>query len=384
MTIYLDGHASTQVAPEAIDAMVEAMRHPGNPHGSNASGALAGARVEKARGEVADLLGASPNEILFTSGATEANNLAVLGIARAMAASGDARRTVVTSALEHPSVSRPADMLKEEGFDHVVLPVSTEGRVAVDLLQKVLERGDVALVSITAADGEIAVLQPVSAIAEACAARGVVFHCDASQAAGRIPLDVGSLAVDAMTVSSHKMYGPSGIGALYLSASSPRPLPVLFGGGQERGLRPGTVPVGLAAGFGAAASLVRRTLDADARRSAELVDRFQRVLQANVPLARVNGPSTGKLPGSVSVQIPDLAADAMLALLGTRVSVSTTSACSAGQIQPSQALRSIGLTWKEASSSFRLVFDRYCSDEDADKSATEIANAIARLSVVTG
>lgn len=381
---YLDGHASTEIAPEAIDAMLEAWRAPGNPHGANAAGAFAAQRVEFARAEIAALIGSAPEEIIFTAGATEANNLAIMGLARARAALGDARRVIITSALEHPSVDRAANALLAEGFRHEILPVGDDGRVDMGRLQALLKVGDAALVSVTAADGEIATCQPIAEIAALAADHAALVHCDASQAAGRIALDATELGLDAMTLSSHKMHGPSGIGALFLSSLALRPIPLIWGGGQEKGLRPGTVAVPLAVGFGVAARLARTQMESDAAHTRKLATALLDALNARGVAYRLNGAAADRLPGSLSLQLPGIAADELVDLLANSVVLSTTTACSSGQMEPSQSLMSIGLSREEAASSFRMVFSRYSDEAATDSIADAIRTAAVRLSVASG
>jgi cysteine desulfurase len=371
--IYLDTHANARLAPEAFEAMVRAYRHPGNPHAANAAGLHASSIVELARTQIASLIGGAPTEIVFTSGATEANNLAIIGFARAAAKAGDVRRTIATTVLEHPSVTEAAKALVREGFTHIVLPVEDSGRLSLDALSKVVEAGDLLLVSVTAADGEIGAIQPLADIANLARSAAAIMHSDASQAAGRIELDVEQLGIDALSISSHKLHGPVGVGALYISAAAGKPEPLLHGGGQERGLRPGTVPAALAAGFAAAAALAQSMRRDDQAHCTTLADAFERVLRERAVSYELNGRRKLRLPGSLNIRLKGVDGDSVVDALGEKLAVSTGSACSSGKMESSHILRAIGLTDDEARSSIRLCFDRYNTIEEAAKAAESSA-----------
>lgn len=382
--IYLDSHANARLAPEALDAMVRAYQRPGNPHAANAAGLYASSIVELARGQIASLIGAAASEVVFTSGATEANNLAIIGLARAAANAGDARRTIATSALEHPSVTEAAKALVREGFTHITLPVEGSGRLSIDALVSVVDAGDLLLVSVTAADGEIGAIQPLADIANLANSAGAIMHSDASQAAGRIKLDVEELGVDALSLSSHKLHGPAGVGALYISAAVGRPEPLLHGGGQERGLRPGTIPAALAAGFGAASALAESRKREDHAHCATLADAFERDLRERSVSYELNGARELRLPGSLNIRLQGVDGDSVVDALGENLTVSTGSACSSGKIESSHILRAIGLTEEEARSSIRLCFDRYNTIAEAAKAAESIAAIVTRFGIAAG
>jgi cysteine desulfurase len=382
--IYLDAHANARLAPEALAAMMRAYRHPGNPHAANAAGLHASSIVELARNQIASLVCAAPSEIVFTSGATEANNLAIIGFAHAAATAGDTRRTIATSALEHPSVIEPANALMREGFRHISLPVDGSGRLSMDALGKAISAGDLLLVSVTAADGEVGAIQPLADIASLARSAGAIMHSDASQAAGRITLDVEQLGIDALSISSHKLHGPAGVGALYISAAAGKPEPLLHGGGQERALRPGTIPVALAAGFGAAAALAQSRMRNDQAHCATLAATFERALRELSVSYELNAGRESRLPGSLNIRLKGVDGDSVVDALGENLAVSTGSSCSSGKIESSHILRAIGLTEEEARSSIRLCFDRYNTIEEAAKAADSVATVVKRFGIAAG
>jgi cysteine desulfurase len=382
--IYLDAHASTPVAPEALDALAAQLATPGNPHSPHAAGAHAYSAIEEARSAVADLIGAAPSEITFTSGATEANNLAILGLAKAALATGVLRRRIVMTSIEHPSVLEAVAALEADGFQAVIAPVSLDGRVDLARLALLIDQ-DTLLVCVMAANNVTGVQQPVVEVSALARAAGALVHCDAAQATGRVALDVFTLDVDTLSLSAHKMYGPPGVGALFVSATSPlQPSPLTFGGGQERGLRPGTAPAALIAAFGAAARLVavRRREDGDhTRRLRALFDTVLTQLQVRFV---INGSDSFRLPGSANISILGVDAQELAERLSSTVSISTGSACSSGQITTSPVLSAMKIPDFVARSSIRLCFHRYSTDADAIDAATAIAAAARQCGVATG
>lgn len=381
--VYLDGHATTPLAPEAHAAM-EPWWHAqaGNPHSPHRHGQYADAAVESARIQVAELVGALPGEIHFTSGATEANNLAIIGIARAALNRGERRREVVVSKIEHKSVLSAARALKQDGFTVTELPVTTDGVIDLALASKTIS-DDTLLVSVMAANNEIGAVQPVTAINEIAHARGALVHIDAAQFAGKLPLDVSSF--DLASLSSHKLYGPMGVGALYVSGAIPyRPDPILYGGDQEGGLRPGTLPTPLVVGFGAAAKIAAERLDADAQHSATLAKRFEAELRGRQVRFTRHGSEEVRLPGSFSMAIEDVGASELIAAVSAKISISEGSACQSGQITPSHVLGAIGLPDSLARNTVRLYFGRYNTEADAVLAAEAVAAAVARLRPATG
>src|SRR5512134_704398 len=290
--IYLDYNATTPVAPEVADAMLPFLReHFGNPSSSHPYGRFAAQAVAQARGHVAALIGARDDEIIFTGCATEANNLALLGVAHALRG---AKRHLVVSAIEHPAVLAPATHLEAEGWGLSVVPVDCFGLVSPDEVARAI-RPDTALVSVMHANNEVGTIQPIAEIARITRARGVLLHTDAAQTAGKIAVDVDALGVDLLTLAGHKFYAPKGVGALYVRTGTPIGN-ILFGASQERGLRPGTENVPAIAGLGAAAALARQRLPEAGARLRQTRDALHARLQDAVPGLALNGHATGRLP----------------------------------------------------------------------------------------
>jgi cysteine desulfurase len=381
-TIYLDHHSTTPVASEVLAEMLPHFSERfGNPHSTDhAFGWQSSQEVKRAATRVADLINADANEIVFTSGATEANNLALLGIAR-RAAKG-ARRRILFSAIEHKSVIACCRAIESQlGLVVEQLPVDSEGRITSDHLQKVLAE-DVLAVSIMAVNNEIGTIQDIEQLAIQCRNVGAFFHCDAAQAPEAIDLgNLGSI-VDSMSLSAHKMYGPKGVGALYLRREHHGAIePLIYGGGQQLRLRSGTVPVALCVGMGAAAALLQSP-DAQALRlaTAQRRDRFVKALESLPTPIAMNGPRrTHRHPGNANVQFKGFDASDLLGALQPRLAASTGSACTTGSPEPSHVLRAIGLSDKEAETSIRFSLGRFTSDADVEEAVELIANTLQRL-----
>jgi cysteine desulfurase len=369
--IYLDDQSTTRLDPRVAGAMWPYLEDKfGNPHSEHVFGWEAADAVDEAAKSVAGLIGAAPGEIVFTSGATEANNLAIQGIART-----DGRRGnhVVTTAIEHKCVLNPALSLRKWGFAVDVVPVDRRGRVNLAVLRAAL-RDDTALVSVMTANNEVGTVQPIAEIGSLCRERGIVFHTDAAQAVGKLPIDVVELKVDLLSLSAHKIYGPKGIGALYVSRHCPAPLePLILGGAQQQGLRAGTVPPFLCAGLGAACRIAAEELEQDRVHCEALRDAFWSILSSRLPDAVINGDLDHRLPGNLNVLFPGSDADSLLASLKGQVAASTGSACNAGLIEPSYVLLALGLTLEEANSSVRFGFGRFTSIDDVERAATLLA-----------
>ncbi len=376
--IYLDYHATTPVDPRVFEVMRPYFtEHFGNAASrSHVFGWRAEAAVTAAREAVARLVGANPREIVFTSGATEADNLALLGAARARRAAG---AHVVTSAIEHPAVLDPCRRLETEGFDVTYLSPDREGLTSAAAVAGAL-RKETVLVSVMAANNEIGTLNPIGEIARLCKERGILFHTDAVQALGKIPLDVHGLGLDLVSLSAHKLCGPKGVGALFVRAVNPRVRldPILFGGGHERGFRPGTLDVPAIVGFGAAADLARVEGEAESRRVSALRDRLWERLKAVVSSVSRNGHPALTLPGNLNVTIPGAPADAVMS--GARdVAVSSGSACTSASAEPSHVLLALGRTREDAESSIRFGLGRFTTDEEIDRAADAIVRSVARV-----
>ncbi|MER9953866.1 cysteine desulfurase [Mesorhizobium australicum] len=381
--IYLDGFATMPLAPEAQEAMVAAWTTPANAGSPHILGERAAAAISGARADVAKLIASAPSEIVFTSSATEANNLAMLGVADWAVETQNPRRRIVVSAVEHKAVLEPAHRLKKLGFDVVVAPVDYSGVIDLSAL-RVLVDSNTLLISIMVANNETGVLQPLSDVVAIARANGALIHCDGAQAAGKIPLDVVELDIDYLSLSSHKMYGPVGVGGLYVSAAAPPPRPIQFGGGQQNSIRPGTEPVPLIVGFGAAASLACSKLSADAKHGDELALRLLAKLQERQAPCRRTTNGAPVLPGTLSLSALGVDADDLVSLLQTKVCFSTGSACTSGQFLSSHVLLAMGMTQMEARTVFRIYCNRYTTENDIDIAADEIAKALLRARLASG
>ena len=371
-SIYLDYPATTPCDPRVVEAMLPYFSAlAANPHNrQHAAGRAAAAAIEQARSQVAALIGARPAQIIFTSGATEANNLALHGTARARRTRG---RHLVTVATEHASVLEPLRALERDGFELTILPVDAAGLVDPDRLAAAL-RPDTILVSVMAVNNEIGAIQPSGEIGALCRARGIPFHCDAAQAAGRLPLDVGTLDIDLLSLSAHKLYGPPGIGALYLRAGDP--VSLQQGGGQERGLRPGTLPTPLCVGFGRAAVLARMERADERIRLGLLGDRLWHGLRRQVPGIRRNGDPAHCVAGLLSISFPGVDATDLMEDLPD-LALSSGAACSAANGLPSSVLSAIGLDAALAQSTLRIGLGRFTGEAEIDRAIQLIGDAVS-------
>jgi cysteine desulfurase len=381
--IYLDNQSSTQLDPRALEAMLPYFTEDfGNPHSSSHSyGRRAAEAVEIARGQIAALINADPREIVFTSGATESNNLAIKGaarFARAHPQSGRPRDHIVTLTTEHKCVLESCRELDREGFRVTYLPVEPNGLVSLaDLEAAISER--TLLVSVMAAHNEIGVIQPLAEIGALCRSRGVLLHSDAAQAFGKIPLDVEAMRIDLLSISGHKIYGPKGIGALYVRRRPRvRLLPLIDGGGQERGLRSGTLPTPLCVGLGQAGVIADAEMAEEAERLRHLRDRLLANLARRVPGLHLNGDAEHRLPGNLNLSFSGISAQALInATPG--IAISTGSACTSAAIEPSYALRALGLSDSLANSSIRIGLGRFTTAAEIDFASDALAAAAIRL-----
>lgn len=371
--VYLDHNATTPVLPEVLEAMLPYLRDQfGNPSSDHAVGRRSREAVERAREHVAATLSCQADEVLFTSGGTESNNLAILGAAAAAAAD---RRRVVTSCVEHPATLRPCEHLEEMGWAVSLLPVGESGHVDADEVRRAMGP-DVALVSLMLAQNETGALMPVTEAADAAHAVGALAHTDAAQAVGKIVVDVEALGVDLLTVAGHKCYAPKGIGALYVRRGTALE-PVLLGGGQERGMRPGTENVAGIVALGAACESATARLSEESSRIARLRDSLWATLSAAVPgLARHTAGNV--LPNTLNVSFPDVSGSDLLAL-AEGVAASTGSACHAGEERPSAVLLAMGVTPDEARGAVRMSLGHGTSEADIERASTVLCSAYQRL-----
>ena len=384
LPIYLDNQASTPLDPRVLEAMLPYFTEQfGNPHSeSHVYGKNAMAAIEAARADVATLIGADPREIVFTSGATEANNLALKGAAHFAQAHPQAgrepRNRIVTLSTEHKCVLESAAALGREGFEVVYVPVEPNGLVSPDRLAAAIDERTL-LASIMAAHNEIGVVQPLAEIGALCRSRGVLLHTDAAQAFGKIPLDVEAMKIDLMSISGHKIYGPKGVGALYIRRRPRVRLePLIDGGGQERGLRSGTLPTPLCVGLGRAAALAGAAMAEEAERLRGLRDRLQNSLTRRIPGLRINGETGHRLPGNLNLSFPGLTAPELIEAC-PGIAISTGSACTSATVEPSYVLRALGLPDDLANDSIRLGLGRFTTAAEIDFAADALADAASRL-----
>jgi cysteine desulfurase NifS/selenium donor protein len=372
--IYLDYNATTPVLPAVAEAMLPFLReHFGNPSSSHPYGAVARAAVEKARRQVASLLGARPEEIVFTSGGSEANNAVILGVARARRSRG---WHVVTSAVEHPAVLEPCAVLAAEGYRVTRVPVDAEGRVDPDEVERALTPETI-LVSVMHANNEVGTLEPIEEIARRARERGVLVHTDAAQSVGKIPVDVRRLGVDFLTLAGHKLYAPKGVGALYVRSGVDLPR-FLHGAGQESGRRAGTENVLEIVGLGEACEVAARDLEENARRFARLRDRLWEGLRRDGLDVRRNGAEAG-LPNTLSVGFGGVEANTLLAEIGEKVAASAGAACHAAHVELSSVLEAMRVPMRYAMGTVRFSVGRGTSEREIDEAVRVVTEAVRRL-----
>jgi cysteine desulfurase len=376
MNVYLDYNATTPVDPAVLDAMLPYFAEKfGNAGSVHSAGQRGRGAVDAARESVAALLGAKPAEIVFTSGGTESDNLALCG---AVAASGKTRKHIITTTIEHHAVLNVCRELERQGVEVTFVPVGGQGIVAPDDIRGAL-RPETILISVMHANNETGAIQPVEEIGRIAAEAGVLFHCDAVQSAGKLPLDVNRLGVSLLSISAHKMYGPKGVGALYVRSGVPIE-PLLHGGRQERDRRPGTENVPGIVGLGKGAELARRSLADDAPRIRALRDRLEESLLEKIPGARVNGDTSRRVPNTSNLLFPGTAGEALVIALDLEgIACSTGAACSSGSIEPSHVLLMAGLSDEDARSSLRFSLGRPTSAEEIDRAISAIPTAVKRL-----
>jgi len=376
--VYLDYAATTPVDPRVVEKMAECLSIEGN-FGNPASrshvyGWRAEEAVENARRQVADLIGADPREIVWTSGATESDNLALKGVAHFHR---DRGRHIVTSQIEHKAVLDSCAQLEREGFEVTYLPPDGAGLVAPAAVAEAL-RDDTILVSIMHANNEIGTVNDIADIGRVTRSAGVLFHTDAAQSAGKIPIDLGQLEVDLMSLSGHKLYGPKGIGALYVRRRPRVQLEAqMHGGGHERGMRSGTLPTHQIVGMGEAARIALEGLETEAARISALRRRFLQQL-ADLDGLQLNGDPQRHLPGVLNLGVAGGEGEALLLALKD-LAISTGSACTSASVEPSYVLRALGLPDELAHSSLRFGFGRFTTEEDVDLAAAQLREAVTRL-----
>lgn len=375
--IYLDYQATTPCDPRVVEVMLPYFTEKfGNPHSRNhVYGWEAEEAVEKAREQVAKLIGADPKEIIFTSGATESNNLAIKGVAHFYKAK---KNHIITAVTEHKCVLDTCRHLEQEGFEVTYLPVQKNGLVDLEQLAAAITDKTV-IVSIMAVNNEIGVIQPLKEIGELCRSRGVFFHTDAAQAAGKIPLDVNDMKIDLMSISGHKLYGPKGIGVLYVRRKPRVRLQALInGGGQERGMRSGTLPTPLCVGLGEACAIAQKEMGAETARLTVLRDRLLGGLRERLPEIFINGDMENRIPGNLNISFAFVEGEGLM--MGVKdLSVSSGSACTSASLEPSYVLRALGLEDELAHTSLRLGIGRFTTEQEIDYAINHIAEAVTKL-----
>jgi cysteine desulfurase len=376
MAIYLDHNATTQVDPRVLEAMLPYFREAfGNASSIHSAGQRARAAVDAARESVGRLIGAKPAEIVFTSGGTEADNLALLGI---VAAGRGRRKHVITTAIEHHAVLNTCPALQKQGVAVSYVRVGSNGIVDPDDVRRALTPQTV-LISVMHANNEIGTIQPVEEIGRIAAEAGVYFHCDAVQSAGKLSLDVDRLGVDLLSISAHKIYGPKGVGALYVRSGTALE-PQFFGGHHERDRRPGTENVAGIVGLGKAAELARAHLEGDAVRIAALRDRLEESLLDSISSVCVSGDRRRRVSNTTNLTFANAGGEALLIALDLQgIACSTGAACSSGTVEPSHVLTAIGLSEDEARSSLRFSLGRDTTAQEMDEAILLIPHVVARI-----
>ncbi len=375
--IYLDYQATTPMDPRVLEAMMPYFTHKFGNSGSRSHvyGWEAEEGTEKARAQVARLIGADEKEVIFTSGATESNNLAIRGVAEFYK---DRKNHIITTVTEHKCVLDTCRHLEQQGFEVTYLPVQKDGLLDLDVLRAAITDKTV-LVSVMAVNNEIGVIQPLAEIGRICREKKVFFHTDAAQAAGKIPLDVEALNVDLMSISGHKIYGPKGIGALYVRRKPRvRLVPMIVGGGQERGFRSGTLPTPLCVGLGEAAEICMKEMDAEAKRLKKLQERMLNGLRAKLTDIVVNGDLEHRIPGNLNISFAYVEGESLM--MGIKnLAVSSGSACTSASLEPSYVLRALGVEEDMAHTSLRIGLGRFTTEHEVDTAVDELVRHVNKL-----
>lgn len=381
--VYLDNNSTTPVDPRVLSAMQPLFETQfGNPASTtHRHGWYVEELVSLAREQVAELLNSKPEEIIFTSGATESNNLALFGICRALLKHNtDKPPRVISASTEHRAVLDPLDKLREEGVQVEILSPGRTGRIDPDSLEKALEQ-KADLVSLMLGNNEIGVINNIPALSAVCKQHDVLLHCDATQAVGKIAVDVSALGVDLLSLSGHKVYGPKGIGALFVRGGpSGLPIePIIYGGGHERGLRSGTLNSPAIVGFGKACEVAAGELERDSKRLGLLASKLLGLLRDSLSGIHLNGDEECRLPGNLNLRIDDVSNAALLGKLSTHLSLSATSACSSGHGKGSHVLKALGLSTSEQNTSIRIGIGRFNTEEEIAFAANKISQTVKEL-----
>ncbi len=379
--IYLDYAATTPVDPRVLRTMLPYFNKKfGNTMSLYALGQEAKQALEESREAMADLLGANPNEIVFTGSATESNNLALKGIAFANKKRGN---HIIISSIEHPCIMESAKWLEKQGFEITRLGVDKYGRISPQDIKKAIKRGTI-LVSIIHASNEIGTIQKIAEIGKICKKAGVFFHTDAAQSFGKIPINVNKMNIDLLTASSHKMYGPKGAGLLFVREGV-KIQPILHGGGQENGLRSSTVNIPAIVGFAEAAKICKKEMEKESRCLAKLSNKLIKGILKNIPGSHLNGHPEKRLPNNANFWFEFVEGESIVIQLDlSRIAASTGSACSSAKLEPSNVLLAIGLKHEEAHGSLRLTLGRWTKESDIDYTLKVLPNIIKKLRKISG
>ncbi len=376
--IYMDYQSTTPMDRSVLDAMLPYFTEKfGNPHSrSHSFGWESGEAVDVARKQVANLIKADAKEIVFTSGATEANNLAIKGAAHYY--KSDNKKHIVTLKTEHKCVLDACRHLEQEGFEITYLSVHSDGLVDLKELSEAI-RSDTILVSVMAVNNEVGVIQPIAEIGRICREKGVLFHTDAAQGFGKINMDVNEMNIDLMSISGHKIYGPKGIGALYVRRKPRIRLePLINGGGQERGVRSGTLPTPLIVGFGKAAEIAGERMEEDYKKIKSLSDKFYKEIVSSIPDVYLNGHKEFKWPGCINISFAYIEGESLI-LSTKELAVSSGSACTSASLEPSYVLRALGVEEELAHTSIRFGFGRFTTEEEVDYAINLIKKSVTKL-----
>ena len=378
LPIYLDNHSTTPCDPRVVEVMLPYFTEKfGNAASRNHSfGWEVEESVEHARKQIARLIGADAKEIIFTSGATESDNLALQGIAAMYREKGD---HIITSSTEHRAVIDTAKYLEKKGLTVTFLPVDKQGMVSPDDVRNAITDKTI-LISVMLANNEIGTINPIAEIGKVAKEKGIIFHCDATQGVGKIPVNVQEMGIDLMSFTSHKIYGPKGVGALYVRRRAPRVRlePMMYGGGHERGMRSGTLPVPLIVGFGKACELCEQEMAAEAIRQAKMRDRLQEGIMGAMDEVYLNGHPTERLPGNLNISFAYVEGEALL--MGVKeIALSSGSACTSATLEPSYVLRALGVGSDLAHSSIRFGLGRFTTDEEIEYTIDRMLKAVTHL-----
>lgn len=379
LPIYMDTHATTPVDPRVFEEMIPCFEEDfGNPSSRNHSyGWKADEKVEKARQQVADLIGAGAREIVFTSGATESDNLALKGAAQMYREKGN---HIITCVTEHKAVLDPCKSLEKLGFEITILPVSSSGMIDLELVRQVVTKRTI-LISLMAANNEIGVLHPLKEIGKIAKEKGILFHTDAAQAVGKIPIDVEAMGIHLTSFSAHKMYGPKGVGALYVREKKPRVrlVPMMDGGGHERGFRSGTLNVPGIVGFGKACEMAQNLMTEESKRLYRLREKLQKGLTSELDEIYIHGDLQNRLPHNLNISFAYLEAESLLGAIRDDVAVSSGSACMSANLEPSYVLPALGVPERLLHSSIRFGLSRFNTDKEVEYVIEKIVTAVKRL-----